>query len=358
MAKQYGPKKPVAELSNEELESEISSIVDQKILEEIENRKKEIRSAVKHFSLGLILLGGSVLALLASFPGYVAKVILNREDIKTEVYTFVINSLEDNKKIKAKVFDAVKSEFISGSDIEFRNAIINQDVKADISKIFVEDKLPKVKLTNLSGVKEELPGFTWKSLTEIEKKRDKINEFLEDGHFIDALKDNYYDKVLVLYESAAKVDQKEHVAILKKRGAEGDLVDIEGIGMEYDGRASNCPNSIIDQKRKQAIIVLPNAKMTLENYPDIKDIQKLQFNHLRCNSSVFPCLTLKIQLRGTLKAEDIDLVGVEIRDNYTSRHPLVRVTNAVSEELKLPSAQPKNLVSATGRLHIQDAKYP
>ncbi len=156
MAKHYGPKKPVAELSNEELESEISSIVDQKILEEIENRKKEFRSAVKYFSAGLLFLGGSILAFLAGFPGYVAKVVLNNEDIKSEV------------------FAAVKDEFISGSDNEFRDAIINQDVKADISNVFVEKRLPKVKLTNLAGVKEELPRFTWNSLTNIDEKREKI----------------------------------------------------------------------------------------------------------------------------------------------------------------------------------------
>ncbi len=84
----------------------------------------------------------------------------------------------------------------------------------------------------------------------------------------------------------------------------------------------------------------------------------MKFSHLRCNSSVFPYLTLKINVRGSQKASDIDLVGVEIRDSLESRQPLVRVTQAVSEELGLPYALPNNVVSATGGLYIEDAEYP
>lgn len=348
----------VAELSTDELEFEISSIVDQKIHREIEKRMEEFRRLIKYFFAGLFFLSGIILAFLAGFPGYVANVILNSEDVKHEVYSFGIDSLEDNK-VKSKVFAAVKDEFMSGSDKEFREAIVNQDVRTEISNVFVKEKLPEIKLINIAGVKEELPEFTWNTLTNTDKKREKINKFLDDGEFMDALKELYYDKVLVLYEKAARFDRQEHIAILEKRGSEPEPVDIQGIGMEYDRKTSNCPNSIIDHKEMQAIIVLPNAKkmLGLAENSDIEDIQKLQFNHLRCNSSVFPYLTLKIKVRADQLAKDIKLVGVEIRDSHTSRQPLVRVTRAVSKKLGLPNANPNNMVEASGSLYIQEASY-
>jgi hypothetical protein len=280
-----------------------------------------------------------LLALIGGFPGYLAKLALNNENIRSEIYS------------------AVKKEFLQESDDEFRKAIVNKDIKDDIESLIMDTELPNVGLTKLVKVKQELPLFTWESLTHIDKKREKIDDFLGDGKFIEALRDKYYDKVLSLYESAARVDHHEHVAILKTRGRYGDAIDIEGIGMEYNGKPSSCPNSIINHDKKQAIIVLPNPQKTLETYPDIENIEKVKFSFLRCHSSTFPYLTLKIKVQGTRKAKDIQLVGVEVRENFVSRNPLVRVTRIVSEELELPYAKPKNVVSATGKLYIQNAEY-